>query len=43
MNMLLWVAIGLCIGWAALWAWLARQAQKQSALEKKLAELESTN
>lgn len=43
MNMLLWVALGLCLGWAALWVLLARQVHKQNALEKKLADLESTD
>ncbi len=44
MNILMmWVAIGLSLGWAALWALLARQAQKQNVLEKKLTELESTD
>jgi hypothetical protein len=43
MNVLLWVAIGLGVGWAALWTLLAWQARRQSTLEKKLDNLESTD
>lgn len=43
MDLLLWVALGLSLGWAGAWLILGRQVQKQSALEKKLDNLESTD
>jgi hypothetical protein len=43
MGLLAWVALGLSIGWVGLWVVLGRQVQKQSMLEKKVKDLESTD
>lgn len=43
MSLLLWVTLGVCLGWAGVWWVLGRQVQKQGALEKKLDHLESTD
>jgi hypothetical protein len=41
MNLLLWVALGLSVGWAGLWLVLGRQVQRQGELEKKIEKMES--